>query len=182
MPKQVNHAERRTEIDTIVWEIVAEDGIAAVTLRSIAARGNISMGRVQHYFPTRDAIVQHALTSFLAVAERAHPIPDDPRDGLLTLLIHAIPRDEPQQLGSKVWYAYLAESITDPDLKAIVSEALRGTEDLATTLLDGDRNRARILLSAADGIIYRALIGIVTPQNAEAAIRDLISTTAPRTP
>ncbi|MGR6520062.1 TetR/AcrR family transcriptional regulator (plasmid) [Rhodococcus erythropolis] len=176
MPKQVNHAERRAEIDAIVWEIIAEDGIAAVTLRSIAARGGISMGHVQHYFPTRDAIVRHALTSFLAVAERAHPIPDNPDDGLLVLLTHAIPCDESQQLGSKVWYAYLAESITDPDIREIVSKALRGTEDLATTLLDGDRTRARILLSAADGIIYRALVGIVTPQSAEAAIRELIAT------
>lgn len=174
VPKQVDPAERRSEIDEIVWAIIAEHGIAAVTLRSIAARGDISMGRVQHYFPTRDAIVRHALDSFLALAERAHPIPGDPREGLLVLLTHAIPRDKAQRLGSKVWYAYLAESITDTDIRGIVGRALRGTEDLATSLLDGDRDRARLLLCAADGFAYRALVGIVTPEAAEAALRELI--------
>ena len=179
MPKQVDHAQRRAKIDEIVWAIIAENGIAAVTLRAIAARGDISMGRVQHYFPTRDAIVRHALTSFLALAERAHPIPDEPRQGLLVLLTHAIPRDQSQELGSKVWYAYLAESITDPHIREIVGEALRGTEDLATRLLDGDRDRARLLLSAADGFAYRTLVGILTPQAAEAALRGLIASHGP---
>ena len=35
---------------------------------------------------------------------------------------------------AKVWYACLAEAITDPDLREIVGEALRGTEDIATAI------------------------------------------------
>ncbi|NMD58066.1 MULTISPECIES: TetR/AcrR family transcriptional regulator [Tsukamurella] len=173
MPKQVDHEERRAEIDRAVWAIIAEDGIAAVTLRAIAARGGISMGRVQHYFPTREAIVAHALTSYLALAERANPVPEDRDDALLMLLTHAIPRDGTGRLGAKVWYAYLAESVTDPGLRAIVGEALRGAEDLATDLLDGDRERARVLLAAADGLAYRALIGLIDAEEAAAAVRAL---------
>ena len=173
VPKQVDHEQRRAEIDRIVWEIIAEEGIAAVTLRAIAARGDISMGRIQHYFPTREAIVRHALTAYLSLAERAHPVPDDPGAALLMLLTHAIPRDDARRLGAKVWYAYLAEAVTDPGLRAIVDETLRGTEDLATELLDGDRARARTLLAAADGFSYRALIGVVTAEEAEAAVREL---------
>ncbi|VDR37078.1 transcriptional regulator BetI [Tsukamurella paurometabola] len=173
VPKQVDHAERRAEIDRVVWAIIAEDGIAAVTLRAIAARGDISMGRVQHYFPTREAIVRHALTSYLALAEQAHPIPEDPGEALLMLLTHAIPRDGTQRLGAKVWYAYLAEAVTDPGIRAIVDETLRGTEDLATDLLDGDRERARLLLAASDGLAYRALIGTIGADEAEAAVRGL---------
>jgi AcrR family transcriptional regulator len=173
MPKQVDHEQRRAEIDRAVWAIIAEDGIAAVTLRAIAARGGISMGRVQHYFPTRETIVAHALTSYLTLAEQANPVPEDRREALLMLLIHAIPRDGTQRLGAKVWYAYLAEAVTDPGLRAIVDEALRGTEELATDLLDGDRERARLLLATADGLAYRALIGVITADEADAAIRTL---------
>lgn len=173
VPKQVDHEERRAEIDRVVWAIIAEQGVAAVTLRAIAARGGISMGRVQHYFPTRDAIVRHALTSYLALAEQAHPVPEDPHEALLMLLTHAIPRDGAQRLGAKVWYAYLAEAVTDPGLRAIVDETLRGSEDLATELLDGDRARARTLLAAADGLAYRALVGVLTADEAEAAVREL---------
>ena len=173
MPKRVDHEERRAEIDRAVWAIIAEEGIAAATLRAIAARGGISMGRVQHYFPTREAIVTHALTSYLALAERAHPVPDDRTDALAMLLTHAIPRDGAQRLGAKVWYAYLAEAVTDAGVRAIVGEALRGTEDLATELLDGDRDRARQLLAAADGFAYRALIGVLTADEADGAVRAL---------
>lgn len=173
VPKKVDHEQRRAEIDRAVWAIIAEDGIAAVTLRSIAARGGISMGRVQHYFPTREAIVAHALTSYLALAGTSNPVPEDRREALLMLLTHAIPRDGTRRLGAKVWYAYLAEAVTDPGLRAIVDEALRGTEDLVTELLDGDRGRARLLLAAADGLAYRALIGVTTPDDADAAVRSL---------
>lgn len=181
MPKQVDHAARRAEIDAIVWAIIADDGVAAVTLRSIASRGGISMGRVQHYFPTRDAIVQHALASYLALAERTHPIPEDPYEALLTLLTHAIPRDDTRRLGAKVWYAFLAEAVTDPDIRRTVGDALRGTEDLATDLLDGDRARARLLLAAAEGLTYRTLIGLVHPDDAEAALRAMVANHAGRT-
>lgn len=181
VPKQVDHEERRAEIDRVVWTIIAEEGISAVTLRAIAARGDISMGRIQHYFPTRDAIVRHALTSYLTLAEQAHPVPDDPGEALTMLLTHAIPRDGARRLGAKVWYAYLAEAVTDPDLRAIVDETLRGAEDLATDLLDGDRDRARALLAAADGFAYRALIGVVTADEAEAAVRDLAGPAPRRT-
>ncbi|TWS18552.1 TetR family transcriptional regulator [Tsukamurella asaccharolytica] len=173
MPRQVDHEERRAEIDRAVWAIIADEGVAAVTLRAIAARARISMGRVQHYFPTRDAIVEHALTSYLALAERAHPVPEDRHEALVMLLTHAIPRDGARRLGAKVWYAYLAEAVTDPGIRAIVGEALRGSEDLATELLDGDRPRARTLLAAADALAYRALIGVISADEAEAAVRAL---------
>lgn len=157
-----------------MWEIIASDGISAVTLRSIAARGGISMGRVQHYFPTRESIVEHALTSLIAIAADTHPVPDDPQDALRMLLTHAIPRTDAERLGAKVWYAYLAEAITDPAIGMIVGDALRGTEDLAADLLGGDRARARVLLAAADGFAYRSLIGHTTPEAAEAAVFTLL--------
>lgn len=76
--------------------------------------------------------------------------------------------------GSKVWYTYLAEAITDPSISAIVNTVLQGTEDHATALLDGDRIRARTVLAAADGIAYRTLVGQLTPAQAEDAIEALI--------
>mgnify|MGYP002648522336 CR=1 FL=1 len=114
VPKQVDHEERRAEIDRVVWAIIAEQGVAAVTLRAIAARGGISMGRVQHYFPTRDAIVRHALTSYLALAEHAHPVPEDPHEALLMLLTHAIPRDGAQRLVDAVDAGLQVAQETDP--------------------------------------------------------------------
>ena len=175
MPRVVDHAERRQEIVRAVWWIIAEAGIAGVTLRAIAARAGISMGRVQHYFPTRDAIVLHGLTAMIDTAQEEFPLPEDPAGQLRVLLTHAIPRTDGQRLGAKVWYAYLAEGATDPAIAEIVREALQDNEDRATTLLSGDRDAARVLLAAADGIAYRALVGQISPDEAEAAVERLIT-------
>ncbi|OLL75674.1 transcriptional regulator, TetR family [Pseudonocardia sp. Ae150A_Ps1] len=61
MPRSVDHEARRTEIAEAVLAIVARDGTEAVSLRSVAAGAGISMGRVQHYFASKDALLLHAL-------------------------------------------------------------------------------------------------------------------------
>ncbi|CAM5461288.1 Putative transcriptional regulator, TetR family OS=Tsukamurella paurometabola (strain ATCC 8368 /DSM / CCUG 35730 / CIP 100753 / JCM 10117 / KCTC 9821/ NBRC 16120 / NCIMB 702349 / NCTC 13040) OX=521096 GN=Tpau_3495 PE=4 SV=1 [Tsukamurella paurometabola] len=132
------------------------------------------MGRVQHYFRSRDEILRHSLESLIRLAQDTLTESSSPRDSLNRLLTHAIPRSEAERRGSKVWYTYLAEAITDPSISAIVNTVLQGTEDHATALLDGDRIRARTVLAAADGIAYRTLVGQLTPAQAEDAIEALI--------
>ncbi|WP_060713259.1 TetR/AcrR family transcriptional regulator [Pseudonocardia sp. HH130629-09] len=61
MPRSVDHDARRSEIADAVLGLVAQAGTEAVSLRSVAAEAGISMGRVQHYFASKDALLLHAL-------------------------------------------------------------------------------------------------------------------------
>jgi AcrR family transcriptional regulator len=61
VPRSVDHDTRRSEIADAVLALVARSGTEAVSLRSVAAEAGISMGRVQHYFASKDALLLHAL-------------------------------------------------------------------------------------------------------------------------
>lgn len=61
MPRSVDHDARRTEIAEAVLALVARAGTEAVSLRSVATEAGVSMGRVQHYFASKDALLLHAL-------------------------------------------------------------------------------------------------------------------------
>ena len=69
MPRQVDHGQRRLQIARAVWSVMATRGLDAVSLRSVAAEAGISMGRVQHYFRSKDAMILHACE---AMAQAAH--------------------------------------------------------------------------------------------------------------
>ncbi|GAA2544322.1 TetR/AcrR family transcriptional regulator [Pseudonocardia hydrocarbonoxydans] len=61
MPRSVDHDARRSELAAAVWRLVADAGMEAVSLRSVAAEAGVSMGRVQYYFPTKDDLLLHGL-------------------------------------------------------------------------------------------------------------------------
>ncbi|WP_226346735.1 TetR family transcriptional regulator C-terminal domain-containing protein [Agilicoccus flavus] len=71
MPRQVDHAQRRSEISHAVWAVVARNGLDAVSLRTVAAEAGISAGRVQHYFATKDEMVLEAAREMARAAELA---------------------------------------------------------------------------------------------------------------
>lgn len=147
MPKVVDHAERRREIIYALWAVIYERGITGVTLQSVAAKAGVSVGRIQHYFASKHALVlagAHAMldASVLAWSEDAE---DDPSEGLAALARLPIPRSEAFRLGSSVWYAYLATATADPQIGAVVRDAVRGGVETATRLLarrDGDEGGA----------------------------------------
>ncbi|MFP5023045.1 TetR/AcrR family transcriptional regulator [Pseudonocardia phyllosphaerae] len=65
MPRTVDSDARRAEIADAALTLVARSGVEAVSLRAVAAEAGVSMGRVQHWFPGKDALLLHAL-------ERSH--------------------------------------------------------------------------------------------------------------
>ena len=69
MPRVVDHEERRWEIVYALWLVIAEHGIEGVSLRHVAAAADVSMGRIQHYFGTKDALV---LAGCTALVQSAH--------------------------------------------------------------------------------------------------------------
>ncbi|WP_243716084.1 TetR family transcriptional regulator [Actinomadura darangshiensis] len=56
----VEHGARRRQIADAVLAVVAERGLPAVSLAEVAAQAGVSAGRVQHYFPTKQKLVEAA--------------------------------------------------------------------------------------------------------------------------
>lgn len=88
-------------------------------------------------------------------------------------MTHAIPDSAPTRFGTSLWYAYLAKSVDDEQIRSLLAETKRSTEDECVRLLEAGRlhgsfrtdrdarTRARRLLALADGLALRVLVGDV---------------------
>ena len=61
MPKIVDWDERRDEILSATWRVIARNGIAGATIRAIAREANCSAGILAHYFDDKEDILGSAL-------------------------------------------------------------------------------------------------------------------------
>lgn len=174
MPRQVDHDERRTQIILGVWQLMASGGIEAVTMRRVAAAAGVSVGRIQHYFEGRGDLVRASARVMLEGAEGIYEQVTHPDEALRFAIRHVVPTTEQQRVGTAIWLSYVAASVGDPEMAAILVEGKRGQEDEVVRLLTarGDRDEearrvsARGLLATADGLAVRVLIGDLTATEA----------------
>lgn len=173
MPRVVDHAERRQQIVFALWLLIAQQGIEGVSLRHVAAEAGVSMGRIQHYFGTKEALVLAGCTALVDSAYGGYQETAEapPRARLLHVVSQQIPRDDAGRIGVSVWYAYVAKSINDDAVRQVLAEARRGSEEECVRLIRAARgagvdaggpaalDQARRLLALADGLTLRVLVG-----------------------
>jgi AcrR family transcriptional regulator len=61
VPRQVDHDQRRREIVGALFRVAARDGLAAVSIRNVAAEAGVRASQVQYYFGTKTALFEGAL-------------------------------------------------------------------------------------------------------------------------
>lgn len=187
MPKKVDHEARRQEISEALWRIAGSRGLDGTSLRDVAAEAGISLGRLQHYFPTRDEMLLFALQHINRLAadrirERIAALAKEPtpREVLRACLSGMLPLDEKSRVGLLVGAAYYARAVHDEALRA---EAKNGIPPLRTFFADqlrlaADRGElpperategeAMLLISMTEGLATYVLLGVHGP---EAALR-----------
>lgn len=175
MPKQVDHDERRRQIGDAVCRLIAARGLDAVSLRHVAAEAGVSMGRVQHYFATKDELVVFAfeLVSERVAARLGAVLSDDPAQCLRAVLLELLPLSAAARAEAPVLAAFLARAVVDPSL----AEPLRqGNGEMVAWLAGmitavrpgGDPQRdAMSLLAFVDGLMLQVLTGQTSPETAE---------------
>jgi len=132
----------RGEVVAAVIAIVAESGFEGLSVRAVAARAGVSVGAVQHHFPTKAEMLTAAMASIAAgAAERYGELEniEDPAERLHTLADRLLPKDSDNTV-ARVWLA-LAGRATVDDAAAEVYANLWGRM----------RNGLRLLLPAAGG-------------------------------
>jgi AcrR family transcriptional regulator len=60
MPKIVDHHRRREDLALLTLRVIGAVGIENATLREIARRGGLSLGRLTHYFASKDDLLAFA--------------------------------------------------------------------------------------------------------------------------
>lgn len=136
-------------------DILAEQGIAALSVRSVASAAGVSPAQVQYYFRTKSELVRagfdHAGQQFEADLERAAPTT------LLELVEQWLPLDARRERRARVWLAYAAASVADSDLAA---ESAKLDEELRQRFvaLGLNEQRAAQLFALVDGVTLQSLV------------------------
>ncbi|MFJ9407864.1 TetR/AcrR family transcriptional regulator [Streptomyces sp. NPDC101393] len=185
MPKKVDHEARREEISQALWRIASTRGLDGASLREVAAEAGISLGRLQHYFRTKDEMLAFALRRISALAEqrireRIETLAEEPspRVILRACLAGLLPLDEKSRIGTLVGAAYFARAVHDEALRA---EARDGTPKLRAFFADQLRraaergelaperateDEAMLLISLVDGLASYVLLEVHSPEGA----------------
>ena len=151
VPKVVDHQQRRDEITDALWRVVRRDGVAAASVRTVAAEAGWSTGAIRHYFSSQDELMAFAMTTLnerarARVQERiagVDPGSFDP-DAVVEVLGEVLPLDAQRKAESEVWLALLASARTDERLRALADEAHRSLRGLCEGIVrhitaDGDQ-------------------------------------------
>jgi AcrR family transcriptional regulator len=119
-PAAVDHTVRRAGLSSVVADIASEQGLEAVTVRAIAERAGVSIGTVQHYFPTKDAMLLHAYAHVSALvdarAEAAVASVETPREAIRAILLAALPTDAESGRIIRVVIAFETRALNSPEL------------------------------------------------------------------
>jgi AcrR family transcriptional regulator len=112
MPARTDHEARRRDVSAAVWRVLARHGFGGLTLRAVAAEMGASTGLLTHYFPSKDALVRHAL----AVAEERTATRPLRQGELREALLDVLPLDAASQTMNRVWVSSWDAALGDPEL------------------------------------------------------------------
>ena len=192
MPKVVDHAERRRELAGAVWRVIAHDGVAGVSMRTVAAESGWSSGALRHYFATRDELLAFACEQVIErVTERiaALPIDSDPRVAVRRVLLELVPADADRHTEASIGFAFLALGLNDPALAAVQREMFTGLYELCCRLIChlrpdlGEaelRTHGRRLHAVVDGLTVHVLAGHLSAEEMVGEVDAYLSEISPR--
>jgi AcrR family transcriptional regulator len=179
------HEARRREIADAVLAVVAERGLPAVSLTEVAAQAGVSAGRVQHYFPTKQQLVEVAFDrgNELSSARIRSLVGEDldraqPRSVLTAVLTELIAYDAETRAHMRVRQSFTALALTDEAIaqrmRAEYARFHRQVADLVAKDQDAglipaatDPGRAAMdLVAHAEGMAYYVLIGLTGSETA----------------
>ena len=133
-----------------LWAAVARDGVAGVSVRSVAAEAGVTGGTVQYHFPTRTEMLRYAMELIAQrVEERliAMPRSGPAHEWTRALLLELLPLDRQRHHEFSVWLAFFAHASTDPSLARLKRQTASRQRELyrhiirARTGADADPRR-----------------------------------------
>lgn len=148
MPKIVDPEERRRHVVAAVFRVIARDGAARASLRSIAAEAELAIGSVRHYCGSQQEIREMAieeLTRGFEARFRAHLEDLEAvqagtltRRALLTRILEEfLPLDRTRRDEAAVWLEFWVAARTDEEFAPYVAGLRRGMRTIIERVLVG---------------------------------------------
>lgn len=127
MPKVVDHEQRRKRLVEAVWALAVRGGIEQVTLRKVADEAGVSMGQVQHYYSSMQALIRDALDRATravnaSIEEAVRTAGATDPETVLRVCLHALVG--PDEAGTRLMRFSLAaagRAVSDPTTASILA-------------------------------------------------------------
>ncbi len=174
MPRPVDKDARRQDVAAALLRIAARDGLAAVSMRTVAAEAGFSLGAVQRYFRSKDEMLRFALDLAVSGArDRLGGIAVGPGrlsfpEGLRQALLAFLPTDEQRLAEARIWIAFYAEAAVsqefaevigalDAEARTRLGRALAAAAEAGDIAPDQDLEAvAELILVLIDGLLTAA--------------------------
>jgi AcrR family transcriptional regulator len=127
MPKIVDHEERRRRLVEAVWALAVRGGIEQVTLRKVADEAGVSMGQVQHYYSSMQALIRDALDRAVravntSIENAVRAIGTVSPEAVLRECLHAlISPDEENMRLMQFSLAVAGRAVSDPTMARVLA-------------------------------------------------------------
>ncbi len=174
-----------------MWRVLARDGVADVSIRSVAAESGWSSGALRHYFATRAELLAFACEEVIAQvtarirAREKELAARPPRVVAEALLLETMPLDEQRRLEAAIAFSFLALGLGDDRLAEVHRRQFTLMAQLCEGIMRALRpddpeiaRRARRLHAVVDGLTVHVLAGHLTAGEAArelTASLDLVS-------
>ncbi|GAA4153940.1 TetR/AcrR family transcriptional regulator [Leifsonia shinshuensis] len=150
MPRLIDHDERNDAIAQAAIRVLTRDGLAALSVRNLAAEAGIATASLRRAFPTQDALRQFCFDEIRdAVAARIGALSGEGAPLVLALLLELLPLDATRRSEFVAQLQLGSLALTDPALRP---SAIRLSEDVrrACTAAVAELARCGLLSEAND--------------------------------
>ncbi|GGS23573.1 transcriptional regulator [Streptomyces humidus] len=179
MPKIVDHDARRHLIVQSVWSLIGRRGLAAVTMRELAAEAGFANGGLAPYFRDKDEILLAAFQYACDATERRlERTVEEPRGlaGLRGLCHELVPLDETRLLEARVVVAFWDRALYDPRLSSVHEATTRRWRTLMHTYLAQARAAGEVTAPVRDEDIVETLFAVVMGFQVSAVLTPEVTT------
>ena len=156
---------RKARLAEAVWQVVREQGIGAVSVRSVAREAGVAVGSLRHLFPTRAELVEFSAELMVTrVTDRIRRIParEDVQHYAFDVVRELLPLEPDSRAELEVNIALIAEAPALPELATIRDDAYRQVAGVCAGLVEQLTGRphdlqARRLHALIDGLALHVL-------------------------
>lgn len=175
MPRQLDASARDDSVIAAAWRVIARDGLAALTVRRLAAESGLAPSSLRYTFPTQAAVREKALAAVAGtIRERVAALPAG-EDRAEAMLLELLPLDAGRRLEMEVYLALGVAAMTDDSLHPFWRAATGAVRAVCTDALrEAGRERDVDELHAlVDGLALHLLLPM-PPRDPRGIVREYL--------
>lgn len=129
VPRPADHDERRSRIARAFQRLVAAEGVAGVSFSRVAAEAGVSIGLIQHYFTSKDALLRFAYEDAVdrmggrARGRISRALREPGAETLLESLLELLPLDAERELEYRVRQGLHSQALYHAGLNEVARRA-----------------------------------------------------------